>query len=521
MYKRRRISFFYTSTNRGDITSRRLVSLFVIVLLWLFFVSTSGSSYLILAKNQQQIMALSSPPSSSSFTTTADTSYTINNIIPSILCDRTYGKEIMVLEGASLIDGTGAPLKSHVVIVINGSKIVTVTSESEFHKCYDSSSRRNSSNNNNNINNIVNSSDYTSAVVLNLTGKYIIPGLFDMHAHVAGVLKEDSYNQSKSEKMLSLLLANGVTTIRNPGGPTEQSVLLKQDLAAKKIKGPQIFTAGRLINTPQIPIPFVEKQVNTEEDLREEIRHQASSGVDYIKLYVGLPPNLVKVAIKEAHSHGIKVIGHLYLTSWTDAANFGIDALTHGVPVSPFLLSKDKQQIFYQNGDDPFNHFLWLDLVDLNSTEINQMIKALVKNKVSVDPTLNIYDAMLKDDQKHQHLWYKVLRITEMLYDNGIKIMSGTDIPNFGLVPGLSLHHELELLVKAGIKPLDVITIATKNGAEALGIANKTGTIVPGKEADMIILTANPANNISNTKNIEAVIDDGKIVDRKSLLRQD
>src|SRR5919201_6098201 len=203
MYKRRRISFFYTSTNRGDITSRRLVSLFVIVLLWLFFVSTSGSSYLILAKNQQQIMALSSPPSSS-FTTTADTSYTINNIIPSILCDRIYGKEIIVLEGASLIDGTGAPLKSHVVIVINGSRIITVTSESEFHKCYDSSSSRNSSNNNN-INNIVNSSDYTSAVVLNLTGKYIIPGLFDMHAHVAGVLKEDSYNQSKSEKMLSLL----------------------------------------------------------------------------------------------------------------------------------------------------------------------------------------------------------------------------------------------------------------------------------------------------------------------------
>src|SRR5919198_1967980 len=159
MYKRRRISFFYTSTNRGDITSRRLVSLFVIVLLWLFFVSTSGSSYLILAKNQQQIMALSSPPSSFSFTTTADTSYTINNIIPSILCDRIYGKEIIVLEGASLIDGTGAPLKSHVVIVINGSKIVTVTSESEFHKRY------NSSNNNNNGNNIINNRDYTSAVV--------------------------------------------------------------------------------------------------------------------------------------------------------------------------------------------------------------------------------------------------------------------------------------------------------------------------------------------------------------------
>ena len=463
-------------------------------------------------------MALSSPPSSSCFTTTADISYyTISNIIPSILCDRTYGKEIMVLEGASLIDGTGAPLKSHAVIVINGSKIVTVTSESEFHKCYDSS--RNSSNNNN-TNNIINSSDYTSPVVLNLTGKYIIPGLFDMHAHVAGVLKEDSYNQSKSEKMLNLLVANGVTTIRNPGGPTEQSVLLKQDVAAKKIKGPQIFTAGRLINTPQIPIPFVEKQVNTEEDLREEIRHQASSGVDYIKLYVGLPPNLVKVAIKEAHSHGIKVIGHLYLTSWTDAANFGIDALTHGVPVSPFLLSKDKQQIFYQNGDDPFNHFLWLDLVDLNSTEINQMIKALVKNKVPVDPTLNIYEAMLKDgaggfsDRQNQLRWTKVLQLTRIMHDRGVQILAGSDIPNFGLVPGASLHRELELLVEAGIHPLKVIDIATQNGAEALGINGTVGTLEIGKQADMIILDADPLENISNTKTIDAVIADGRFVGR-------
>ena len=182
-----------------------------------------------------------------------------------------------------------------------------------------------------------------------------------------------------------------------------------------------------------------------------------------------------------------------YLTDY--AANLGIDALTHGVPVSPYLLPKDKQRIF-ENGLGPFDHFLWLSLVNLNSssnnnnssssssnTEINEMIKSLVTHEVPIDPTLDIYEAMLKDDTNDQYLWSKVLRLAKMMYDNGVELLSGTDIPNFGLIPGESLHHELELLVQAGISPLDVIKIATRNGADALGILNKTGTIENGKEA--------------------------------------
>jgi imidazolonepropionase-like amidohydrolase len=188
--------------------------------------------------------------------------------------------------------------------------------------------------------------------VINLTGKYIIPGLFDMHAHVANVLK-NSYNQSESEDTLSMLLAYGITTIRNTGGPTEQSVALKKNISGGKIMGPQIFTAGQLLNAPQIPVPFVEKQVVTEQDVRQEVRNQIEAGVDYVKLYVGLAPKLAQAAIHEAHSNGTKVIGHLYLTSWTDAADLGIDALTHGIPVSPFLLSKESKQKFLESGDHP------------------------------------------------------------------------------------------------------------------------------------------------------------------------
>ena len=407
---------------------------------------------------------------------------------------------IIILENATVIDGTGDLSKPNTTIVINGSRIADLSNNATVNPDL----------------------PFAAKIVINLTGKYIIPGLFDMHAHVGNVLK-NSYNQSESEDMLSMLLAYGITTIRNTGGPTEQSVALKKNISEGKIMGPQIFTAGQLLNTLQIPVPFVEKQVVTEQDVRQEVRNQIEAGVDYVKLYVGLTPKLVQAAIHEAHSNGTKVIGHLYLTSWTYAANLGvgdnktavnhIDALTHGVPVSPFLLSKENRQKFLEAGDHPFNHFLWLDLVDLNGPEINEMIKAVASNSIPVDPTLDIYEAMIKGEPQYQYLWPKVLQLTKMMYDNGVSILSGTDIPNFDLVPGASLHHELELLVEAGIPPLEVIKIATRNGAQALGIEEEVGTIESGKQADMIILSDNPVDDISNTKKIEAVINNGQLID--------
>jgi imidazolonepropionase-like amidohydrolase len=410
------------------------------------------------------------------------------------------GSEVFVLHGATLIDGTGSPPKSDAVVIINGNKIIAVTNQSEYLNHYF-----------NNLN-----GTQTGVRFLNLTGKYIMPGLFDMHAHVAGVLK-DSYDQAASEKMLGMLLDYGITTIRNPGGPTNESVSLREDILSGKIAGPEMFTAGRLLNTPELPVPFVEKQVTTEEEVIEEVGRQATSGVDFIKLYVGLNPELLKVAIDEAHSQGIKVIGHLYLTSWTDAANLGMDFLTHGVPVSPLLLSEDKQRIFNLTGGGPFDHYLWLDLVDLNSTEISNMIDSLVQNQIPVDPTLNVYEAILKQgsyDPQNEQRWNKVLQLTKIMHERGVNILSGTDIPNFKLVPGKSLHHELELLAEAGIKPMDIVKIATKNGAKALSIINQTGTIEPDKQADILIMSANPIEDIENIGKIDAVISNSRIIEK-------
>jgi imidazolonepropionase-like amidohydrolase len=414
------------------------------------------------------------------------------------LLDKHNGNATLVLHDATLIDGTGTPPKSGSVITIHNSRIISVTNQNSYQ--YNSS---------------INDRILTNERILKITGKYIIPGLFDMHAHVAGVRK-NSYDQATSENTLVMLLNSGVTTIRNPGGPTNESVQLREEVLKGNLSGPEIFTAGRLLNTPEFPVPFVERQVTTEEDVREEIRRQAEAGVDYIKLYVGLKPDLIKAAVDEAHRQGIKVIGHLYLTSWTDAANLGIDFLTHGVPVSPFLLPENEQRIFNRTGGGQFDHSLWLDLVDLDSIEIKNMIESLVQNQIPVDPTLSIYEAIFKQglpDPQNEQRWNKVLQLTKMMHDGGVKILSGTDIPNLELVPGESLHHELELLVEAGINTLDVIKIATKNGAEALDLMNQTGTIEPGKQADILILSANPIEDIVNIKRIDTVISNGRIIE--------
>ena len=160
-----------------------------------------------------------SPKISSAF---ANVNQPIFSVAPNqILTKNNPG--IIILENATVIDGTGALPEPNTTIVINGSRIMYVASNTtannfELHR----SAAKN---------------------IINLTSKYVIPGLFDMHAHVANVLK-NSYNESESEYMLCTLLAYGVTTIRNPGGPTEQSVALREYVSEGKILGPQIFTAG-------------------------------------------------------------------------------------------------------------------------------------------------------------------------------------------------------------------------------------------------------------------------------------
>jgi imidazolonepropionase-like amidohydrolase len=167
-------------------------------------------------------------------------------------------------------------------------------------------------------------------------GKFLAPGLIDTHAHVTyldwierpgGASAE--YNDEATRRSLQLLLAFGVTTIRNPGGPTSAAIAIRDRVAAGVIQGPAIYTAGDILNRAQA-FDGLTRPVSTERDVEREVAAQAAAGVDFVKVYGNMPRDLVASTIYAAHQRGLRVIGHLQATSWTEAARLGIDAICHG-----------------------------------------------------------------------------------------------------------------------------------------------------------------------------------------------
>jgi imidazolonepropionase-like amidohydrolase len=396
----------------------------------------------------------------------------------------------------------------------------------------------------------------SGAVVVDGTGKYLVPGFIDVHVHAAaGPFVIDSsgarptarlvYDETVATEILASLRRFGVTTTRIPGGPTDHAVALKRAVAAGRIPGPRIVTAGNLIDTGTFP--GLTTTVRTESDVRAEVDRQAAAGVDLVKLYSELPPSLVKAGIEEAHRKRLKALGHLSKTSWTEAARFGIDEVVHIIAGSPDLLPPERRAA-YRAIVGPKSLIGWLAFLDLGRPEIDTMITELARHRVRVNPTLVVYDiAFHRDDprytseqpdlpfapsrlradwpwmsaagqltaedyQEGRAAWPKALELTRVLHRRGVELTVGTDAPNPWVVPGASFHRELALFVEAGIPPLEVLTLATRNGARALGLEAEVGTLAVGKRADAILLDADPVADIRNTRRISRVFQDGRPV---------
>ena len=431
--------------------------------------------------------------------------------------------ETIVLHDITVIDGTGAAAQAHRDVVLSGGRIAAIEDAGTF-------------------------PHPEGARVIDGTGKFLIPGLVDMHAHVAGdVMNErgepgDRWEREVALSFLRTLLAFGVTTVRDPGAITADALALRSALRSGELEGPELFTAGRILSHSDFrPPPFA--PVADETDVREEIRWQALLGVDFVKLYSSMPPELVAVAIEEAHGLGLPVIGHLQRTTWTEAARLGIDGLEHAAPWSPaYVREADRAAM----PDGMLGRVHWLEHLD--QALVGEMIEALVEHRVVVDPTLMATmktkfwaddprwtespDLALvpesvrrgwaaggftrswsaEDFARAKRAWPLLLGLVKQMYDRGVHLVAGTDMPTPWIVPGASLHDELQLLAEAGIPPLQVIRIATSNAARALGRAHELGAIRPGLRADLIVLSRDPLESIANTRAIEMVIQNGAVV---------
>jgi imidazolonepropionase-like amidohydrolase len=420
----------------------------------------------------------------------------------------------ILFRNATVIDGTGAEARAHLDVLVDGDLIAAIRPAGTIAR--------------------------GGARVIDCRGKYLLPGFVDMHAHVLahpwdvhGNLLPQIDRQAVAE-MLRLFLRFGITTVRDPGAETEAAVALRNS----KYEGPAIITAGRILNDSNFDAPpFI--PVHDANQVRSEIARQAAAGVDLVKLYSSMPPELVKVAIEEAHAHHLPVIGHLQRTTWTEAAELGIDGVEHAAPWSPQYVEAGARD---QYEPTLFGRVFWLEHLDASA--IDAMVKALVEQRVVVDPTLMAtatkFDPRWQADpdlalapaafaqgwpagsftsrwtprqyEEAHKTWPIVLRLTKKLFDAGVLMVAGTDTPTPWIVPGASLHHELKLLVDCGIPPGDVIAMATGNAARALRRENDFGTIREGLRADLVLLDRNPLRDIRNTRAIRLVVQRGRVV---------
>ncbi len=393
--------------------------------------------------------------------------------------------------------------------------------------------------------------------VIDAQNSYLLPGFIDTHVHIGlgpvGLNMEgeepilySSPSDTIADQTLNTLLKYGVTTARDPGGSSKITIAAKRRLDARKIAGPKLFVAGDIIDTARFD--NLAATVATENDVRAEVTRQVEAGVDWIKLYTGLSKEMVAAGIDEAHKHGAKVTGHLHETTWTEASTLGIDSIVHIIPGSSELLPLDKRAEYEASILGKATFMLkWFEDADFTSPEINEMIVALRKNNVSIDPTLVIFHAMAfgdgeayfnnpaldqvspelienwrsmfnfnfgwtpEDFEYAKSVWPRVEEFTRLLHRSGVHLTVGTDANNPWVVPGESFHTELELLVQAGISERDVVTLATKNGAELLGVIDSVGTISPEKQADLVLVKSNPYEDIRSTRKIIWVMQNGEI----------
>jgi len=387
------------------------------------------------------------------------------------------------------------------------------------------------------------------AETIDAHGKWILPGLIDMHAHVS---MDDS-----DLLPLGLYLANGVTTVRDPGGYVTVSRMLKENIEAGRRIGPRLFFCGNILDGKPPVFPSSSLLVDTPERARSAVTYLADQGVDCIKVYNNVKEPELKVIIATARARNLPVIGHVPRSiTMTHAVELGMQSLEHIRITGRELLPLDEA-----NKIDPLplgkrETLLWQQF-DVHSQKMQQLVAFLAKQQVSLDPTLTVDEATFvqsRDDQINNpnnrylppQLFEKWKQEPEANFENvppelkqvaingfekrktfiamcaraGVRIIAGTDGAYWGtLLPGFGLHHELQLLVQSGLTPLQAIQAATRNSAKTLGKDGELGQVAPGYFADIVILEADPLKQIENASKVDLVMKAGQIYKPGDLMK--
>ncbi len=388
-----------------------------------------------------------------------------------------------------------------------------------------------------------------NARVIDATGQYLIPGLWDMHVHsVFG-----DWFPGGRDVILPLYIANGVTGVRDMGGELKVLQGWRDSISAGTLVGPRMIISGPMLDgyladgkSMRFPSSI---PVTTPDDAVRAVRLLASQHADFIKVQSEVPHDAYFAAAAEAHRLGLPIVGHVpWRVRIDETITAGQASIEHlmglfeacGTQEDQFIAGKGNLQLLLDSYDKArcdavikrvaqahiaqCPTLYWqkgetlLDLID----QEHQPLARYVPMSWRTGAWKQFSDAIMGDIRKdplerRQEYWRRQLVMTGALYHAGVLLLAGTDAaPGVFVVPGFSLHDELAEFVEAGLTPMDALRTATSNAAQFLKL-NDIGRVSPGARADLVLLSANPLDAIRNTASIVTVVANGRVFDRTGL----
>ena len=421
----------------------------------------------------------------------------------------TVDTPVVAITHVRVIDGTGAAPRNDQTVVIQDGRIQAIGPAATLRPP-------------------------AGAHLIDGTGKTLIPGLVMLHEHLYYPTGPGVYG-NLAESFSRLYLAGGVTAMRTGGNMNGFGELAIAKAAREFQKaGPWIDATAPYLEGPGLPLGQVHALTGPD-DARRLVNYWADMGATSFKAYMHITREELEAAAAEAHRRGMKITGHLCSVTYREAADAGIDDLEHGFIASTDFVKDKKPDACPGQGAGQAT----IAALDPGDPAFISLVRHLVSKRVAITSTLTVFETftpgrplppgldVLTPQLKSQfeQRWQNAQRNTSSnaakLFPNAMKLelaffraggllVSGTDpTGGGGVVPGYSNQRQVELMVEAGLTPVEAIKVATSNGATYLGIGNRTGTIAVGKQADLVLVAGDPSTTIGAIRNVEIVFRQG------------
>ena len=429
----------------------------------------------------------------------------------------TVPETTVALTNVRIVDGTGAaPVDGRTIVIQNG-RIASVSAAAD-------------------------AKIPAGARTIDLTGHTVLPGLVGLHNHTFYTTRGRSVQLQFSAPRL--YLGSGLTTIRTTGGTSPyHEINMKRGIDRGQIPGPRMHLTGPYLTGPGGAATMA--QIGSPEEARRVVNYWADEGVTWFKAYTDISRETLGAAIKAAHARGLKFTGHLCSVSFREAVRLGIDNLEHGLFTnSDYVPNRTPDSCPSDMRDS-------LLKVAIDGPEVQQTIKEMVTNKVAMSSTLAVYELSYPDrppledrvlealapEAREEYLttrketsaraaqstmpelFRKAQAFERAFVKAGGLLAAGVDPTGMGgALPGYGDQRNYELLIEAGFTPVEAIRIMTLNGATVLGIADRLGSIAPGKLADLVVIKGDPIGTPGHIRNVTIVFKEGVGYDSPKLL---